>query len=181
MTTDSRAHERTGALLLRTETTCAATFSTVAMPCAAAVNCRLKQDTPGPPRFTCHKCRSCQGYLHGICGVPDPMGNSDMKRVCEACNAGASPKAKGKPSTPKHTPSAPKDKPVLKPTVAKHQPRGADKRKRLSIEAKGTVIETSEEKRMKSPCRQEIMVNFHLHAVRLSGAWGPPPEDIHIQ
>ena len=25
------------------------------------MNCRLKQDTPGPPRFTCHKRRSCQG------------------------------------------------------------------------------------------------------------------------
>ena len=32
-----------------------------------------------------------------------------------------------------------------------------------------------------SACRQEIMDNFHFHAVCLSGAWRPPPEDIHIQ
>ena len=51
----------------RTETTCAAASSALAMPCAAAVKCRLKQDSPGPPCFTCHKCRSCQGCLHDLC------------------------------------------------------------------------------------------------------------------
>ena len=31
-----------------------------------------------------------------------------------------------------------------------------------------------------SACSQEMMDNFHFHAVCLSGAWGPPPEDLHI-
>ena len=52
------------------------------MPCAAAVNFRLKQDTPGPPRFTWHKCRSCQGYLYALCidYVPDPIGKKIMNK-----------------------------------------------------------------------------------------------------
>ena len=52
-------------------------------PCAAGSLCIAKPDhTPDPPLFTNHKCRVCGTYLHGMCGLPDPEGDDDMRRVC---------------------------------------------------------------------------------------------------
>lgn len=54
------------------------------MPCVAGVHCKIPSHTPGPPSYTIHMCRKCDGYLHGICGETDPDGgNNDCKRVCE--------------------------------------------------------------------------------------------------
>ena len=56
------------------------------MPCAAASHCRAVPDhTPGPPDFTNHPCKVCGKYLHGTCGVADPLGESEMHRVCHTC------------------------------------------------------------------------------------------------
>ena len=56
------------------------------MPCAAGSQCAAVPDhTPGPPNFTIHKCRVCGGYLHGLCGLQDPLDDNEMKRVCHGC------------------------------------------------------------------------------------------------
>ena len=56
------------------------------MPCAAASRCKAVPDhTPGPPDFTNHPCKVCGKYLHGTCGVADPLGESEMHRVCHTC------------------------------------------------------------------------------------------------
>ena len=56
------------------------------MPCAAGSKCAVVPDhTPGPPNFTTHRCRVCQVYLHGICGLADPRGDNEMQRVCHGC------------------------------------------------------------------------------------------------
>ena len=57
------------------------------MPCAAGSLCAAIPDhTPGPPLFTIHKkCRVCGSYLHGLCGLPDPLGDNEMQRVCHGC------------------------------------------------------------------------------------------------
>ena len=39
-----------------------------------------------PTEFTSHQCRGvCGQYLHGICGVVDPLGTSEMHRICHTC------------------------------------------------------------------------------------------------
>lgn len=79
---DNPAHERTSVPAAVVETTRRAAASPAAtMSCAASVNCKLKHDTRAL-HASFHKCRSRQGYVHSVCGVPDPMGNSEMKRVC---------------------------------------------------------------------------------------------------
>ena len=56
------------------------------MPCAAGSLCIAKPDhTLGPSLFTNHKCRVCGTYLHGMCGLPDPEGDDEMRRVCRGC------------------------------------------------------------------------------------------------
>ncbi|CAB1104026.1 unnamed protein product [Ectocarpus sp. CCAP 1310/34] len=56
------------------------------MPCAAGSRCLATPDhTPGPPLLTNHPCRVCGGYLHGLCGVPDPVGDNEMHLVCHGC------------------------------------------------------------------------------------------------
>ena len=56
------------------------------MPCAAGSLCAAIPDhTPGPPLFTIHKYRVCGGYLDGLCGLPDPLGDNEMQRVCHGC------------------------------------------------------------------------------------------------
>ena len=56
------------------------------MSCAAGSLCAAIPDhTPGPPLFTIHKCRVCGSYLHGLCGLPDPLGDNEMQRVCHGC------------------------------------------------------------------------------------------------
>ena len=57
------------------------------MPCAAGSKCAVVPDhTPGPPNFTTHRgCRVCRVYLHGICGLADPLGDNEMQRVCHGC------------------------------------------------------------------------------------------------
>ncbi|CAM9811239.1 unnamed protein product [Pylaiella littoralis] len=56
------------------------------MPCAVGPRCEMDLDhTPCPPNFTIHKCRVCGGYLHGICGLVDPLGDNEMHRVCHGC------------------------------------------------------------------------------------------------
>lgn len=56
------------------------------MPCAAGSRCVATPDhTPAPPQFTNHTCRVCGGYLHGLCGVPDPLSDNEMHRVCHGC------------------------------------------------------------------------------------------------
>ena len=57
------------------------------MPCAAGSLCAsIPVDTPGPPLFTFHKCRVCGSYfLHGLCGLPDPLEDKEMQRVCHGC------------------------------------------------------------------------------------------------
>ena len=56
------------------------------MPCAAGSKCAVVPDhTPGPPNFTTHSCRVCRVYLHGICGLADPLGDNEMQRVCHGC------------------------------------------------------------------------------------------------
>ena len=56
------------------------------MPCAAGSLCAAIPDhTPGPPLFTIHKCRVCGSYLHVLCGLPDPLGDNEMQRVCHGC------------------------------------------------------------------------------------------------
>ena len=53
------------------------------MPCAAGSLCAAIPDhTPGPSLFTIHKCRVCGSYIHGLCGLPDPLGDNEMQRVC---------------------------------------------------------------------------------------------------
>ena len=53
------------------------------VPCAAASRCKAVPDhSPGPPDCTNHPCKVCGKYLHGTCGVPDPLGETDMHRVC---------------------------------------------------------------------------------------------------
>lgn len=54
------------------------------MPCVAGDLCKIPSHTPGPPSYTIHKCRKCDGYLHGICGENDSDGgDNDCTRVCE--------------------------------------------------------------------------------------------------
>lgn len=67
------------------------------MPCAAGILCLKPDHTPGPPHFTNHKCRVCSGYLHGTCGLQDPLGESEMQRVCEPCVNSTTRKASSPP------------------------------------------------------------------------------------
>ena len=56
------------------------------MPCAAGSLCAaIPNHMPGPPLFTIHKYRVCGRYLHGLCGLPDPLGDNEMQRVCHGC------------------------------------------------------------------------------------------------
>ena len=56
------------------------------MPCAAASRCKAVPDhTSGPPDFTNYPRKVCVKYLHGTCGVADPLGESEMHRVCHTC------------------------------------------------------------------------------------------------
>ena len=56
------------------------------MPCASASRCKaVPDDTPGPTDFTNHRCKVSGKYLHGTCGVADPLGESEMHRVCHTC------------------------------------------------------------------------------------------------
>ncbi|CAB1112921.1 unnamed protein product [Ectocarpus sp. CCAP 1310/34] len=58
------------------------------MPCAAGDPCTVPDDTPGPPHFTIHKCSGvCGQYLRGICGVVDPLGTTEVHRICHTCAA----------------------------------------------------------------------------------------------
>ena len=68
------------------------------MPCAAGSLCALKPDhTLGPPHFTNHKCRACGGwsFLHGLCGVRDPLSDNMMHRVCHPCVTSTTRKESG--------------------------------------------------------------------------------------
>ena len=56
------------------------------MPCAAGSLCALKPDhTPGSSHFLNHECRVCGDFLHGLCGVKDPLSDNKMHRVCHPC------------------------------------------------------------------------------------------------
>ena len=56
------------------------------MACAAGSLCAAIPDhTPGPPLFTIHKCRVYGSYFHGLCGLPDPLGDNEVQRVCHEC------------------------------------------------------------------------------------------------
>ena len=56
------------------------------MRCASASPCKAFPDhTPGPSDFTNHPCKVCGKYLHGTCCVADPLGESEMHRVCHTC------------------------------------------------------------------------------------------------
>lgn len=69
------------------------------MPCAAGALCALTPDnTSGPAQVTNHKCRVCSLYLHSTCGMPDPLADSEMQRVCEPCVNSTTRKASGKPA-----------------------------------------------------------------------------------
>lgn len=124
------------------------------MPCAAGSRCTAVPDhTPAPPKFTNHQCRGvCGQYLHGTCGVVDPLGTSEMHRICNTCvtsreretsgagTAGAQPeksdsaRGKGKGS------AGARGGVKLSQHVAK-KPGGATKRKRVSIEEKLAAVE----------------------------------------
>ncbi|CAM9702236.1 unnamed protein product, partial [Choristocarpus tenellus] len=115
------------------------------MPCTAGSNCNIQGDTPGPPDYTCHKCRVCSGYLHGICGVVDPLGASEMKRLCKLCMSPTKRKASGPPAgddkaSKRHdTKNEGKEKVLPNRSTEKttsYKPRGADSRKRLSFAEK---------------------------------------------
>lgn len=126
------------------------------MPCAAGSRCTAVADnTPGPPHFTNHPCKACGKYLHGTCGVVDPLGESEMHRVCHNCESsrcrktsgagtagGRSEKrdsSQGKGKCPAGTSSAAR----LGQPVAK-KPGGAPKRKRVSNEEKVNALDLLE-------------------------------------
>ena len=52
------------------------------MPCVAGDHCKLPELTPSRPGYTNRKCRICNGYLHGTCGVKDLLSNNELKRIC---------------------------------------------------------------------------------------------------
>jgi len=44
--------------------------------------------TPGLPQVTIHKINAvstASGYLYGTCGLPDPLDDNEMHRVCQKC------------------------------------------------------------------------------------------------
>lgn len=140
------------------------------MPCAAGLLCKLKHLTPGPPGFTIHKCRCCGGYLHGICGVQDPLGSTEMNRICEGgCTTLSGDSSRAPPALKRAAPkqkapalkpaglkfAAPRPKPPapkparLEPPSSKQKARGAESRKRMSVQQQGEVLEYMQSKRAK--------------------------------
>ena len=74
------------------------------MPCAADSLCALEPDhTPGPPHFTNHKFRVCGSwsFLDGLCGVKDPLSDSEMHRVCHPCVTSTTRKESGADTIPR--------------------------------------------------------------------------------
>lgn len=126
------------------------------MPCAAGNRCACVPDhTPAPPDFTRHPCRVCAGYLHGMCGVVDPLGDSEMHRVCHNCaNSGGrktsrEQPAEGQPEKRRCNGSTRAGSAqngsglILGQAVAK-KPGGADKRTRVTLEAKMHALDLLE-------------------------------------
>ena len=136
------------------------------MPCAAGSACNIKGNTPGPPHFTSHRCRACNGYLHGTCGVADPFGDHEkMERVCRTCVRSRKSKGASRPAGSGTAPKRPslkgkkgkgkarvggKSAEVISLTStddangkkgATHKARGADNRKRLNIREKAEALE----------------------------------------
>lgn len=80
------------------------------MPCAAGRQCNMQHNTPAPPRYTCHMCQICGGYLHGICGIEDPLADSDLKRLCSLSCCRENGEGKGVPTLLRWFHPIPRDK-----------------------------------------------------------------------
>ncbi|CAM9109905.1 unnamed protein product, partial [Discosporangium mesarthrocarpum] len=102
------------------------------MPCVVGEDCRMPENTPGPPQFTGHKCRSCKGHLHGICGEEDPAGGSPMPRLCPPCL--------GRVTTNKRK--------EISDDASSNKRVGSEKRVRLTIQQKGEVLDMLKQNNM---------------------------------
>ena len=101
------------------------------MPCAAGSLCEFPELTPDSQRSTGHKCRICGGQLHGTCGVPDPLGDCEMKRVCRPC---VSSNTRKEPEAGIAEPAAKRLSTInLVDNASRKKARGADHRGRLTV------------------------------------------------
>lgn len=117
------------------------------MPCAAALECKIPDDTPAPGQPTGHLCvGGCNGGLHGVCGQQAPESDSEMHRMCPLCyeyNYGA---ATEHPSAGNSSGKRKASSNWVESPARRKKKEATTTRVRLSLKQKGEVLDLVAEK-----------------------------------